>query len=108
MIRSHLVGMDLGTDYTISYSFASHPVVNPPTYVASASVCPVCPPTIVAVALGEFAKCIDVTCCFKCVKTCAFFVGEPMFANVSLGVSQVVFGMRNVQITAEQYWFGLF
>ena len=101
--------MNFRVSHARGYILACEPVVYTPADVSGAGVCPVGPPGIGAGSIGvSGAEGIDVAGGDKGIEAFTLFVGETVFANVWLGVSQVDFIVSDVKVAAKQYGFRFF
>src|SRR5688572_18735797 len=98
MIRPQDVRMDLRALHFLLQSVGYQYVVDSPSDVARARIREVAPPRIVAVALGEDAERVDEPGVDEILEARAFFVRESLLAAIRLGIREIVFGVRDVEI----------
>src|SRR5258705_472065 len=75
--------------------------IDPPADVPGARVGHGTPPGVMPPALLEFAESVDEAGFDEGAETGAFLDGEPVIANVGLGIGEVNLGVGHVEITAK-------
>ena len=76
-------------------------VVDAPSDVARTRPVHVAPPRVVAVALGEETESVDKAVVDQRLKFRPFLVGETGVFSVVPGIGQIVFGVRDIEVAAN-------
>src|SRR6187402_1643423 len=108
VIRTHDLDVDFRFLHLLFQRFGYEHVVDSPSHVARARVCEMTPPRVVAVALRENAEGIYETGVDEILETLTFLVRETLLAAIRFRVCQIEFGVRDVEIAAEDHRLFLF
>src|SRR6202044_39497 len=95
------VGMNIGGGHLAAQRCGHEKIIDAPADVARAGVGEIAPPRVVPVALLEQAEGIDEAGFDEILETLALLVREALLAPIGLRIRQIVLGVRDVQIAAE-------
>src|SRR6266516_6193942 len=82
---------------------ADEEIIDAPADVPGAGIRHRAPPAVMTAALLEFAEGVDEARLHRRAEAGAFFGGESMVLYVCLRIGQIDFGVRHVEIAAENY-----
>lgn len=107
MVAAHDIGVDGGGFDFIFEWFGYQEIIDAPADIALAGVGEVAPPAVVAIALLKHPQRVGKAAGDEAIKPAAFLFGEALFAAIGLGVGQVVLGVGDIQVAAEDHRLGV-
>src|SRR3989338_3014605 len=97
VVGAHYIGQDFGGPQEGEEFLGDKPIINAPTDVALAGVCPMRPPGIKTVSFFiKYSKTIDKSRLYYFIYPFALFFSKAVLAIVGLWVSQVLLRMRHI------------
>ena len=108
MVGAEEVIVDVGGLEMVDEGGRNEKIVDAPTDVALAGLCPMRPPGVTLEGRVEVAESVDETSAEEIFNSLTFFVGEAGVVSVVIGASKVEWGVRDIEIAADNNWFGEF